>query len=405
MKNAALCLISSILGGCFVFWLQSGAITLPHAVAQQDRFPRDLSTTSRKNRQVEKPVSYPNDPQVGTVPVDSLSEIAPPRVYNAQGLAPDEAVSTYVYETNNRSVANIGTRIGAARGFFGENPTEDSGSGFILDQNGHILTNNHVIEGAQRVLVTLHDGEEFEADVVGADPINDMAVVRIKAPPEKLIPVRFADSSSLKVGMRVFAIGNPFGLERTMTTGIISSLDRTLPVTRARSIKSVIQIDAAINPGNSGGPLMNSHGEVIGMNTAIASKTGQNSGIGFAIPSNLVARIVPELIEHGRFIRPEFGIDEVAKLEEGLRIITLVPDGPAARAGLRGPEIVRNKRGFVTFESRDVSRADVIVGVNGKKTLKPDEFLSEIESHRPGDKITIEVLRDGQVVSVPLQLK
>jgi S1-C subfamily serine protease len=314
-------------------------------------------------------------------------------------------VSTYVYETNNRSVANIGTRIGAARGFFGENPTEDSGSGFILDQNGHILTNNHVIEGAQRVLVTLHDGEEFEADVVGADPINDMAVVRIKAPPEKLIPVRFADSSSLKVGMRVFAIGNPFGLERTMTTGIISSLDRTLPVTRARSIKSVIQIDAAINPGNSGGPLMNSHGEVIGMNTAIASKTGQNSGIGFAIPSNLVARVVPELIEHGRFIRPEFGIDEVAKLEEGLRIITLVPDGPAAKAGLRGPAIVRNKRGFVTFESHDVNRADVIVGVNGKKTLKPDEFLSEIESHRPGDKITIEVLREGEVVSVPLQLK
>jgi S1-C subfamily serine protease len=118
-----------------------------------------------------------------------------------------------------------------------------------------------------------------------------------------------------------------------------------------------------------------------------------------------VARIVPELIEHGRFIRPEFGIDEVAKLEEGLRIITLVPDGPAAKAGLRGPEIVRNKRGFVTFESRDVNRADVIVGVNGKKTLKPDEFLSEIESHRPGDKITIEVLREGEVVSVPLQLK
>jgi S1-C subfamily serine protease len=405
MKNAAICLISSILGGCLVFWLQSGVGTLTVAAAQQDRFPRDLSTIARKTRPAEKTVSYPSETPAETVAVDSLSEIAPPRVYNAEGLAPDEAVSTYVYETNNRSVANIGTRIGAARGFFGENPTEDSGSGFILDQNGHILTNNHVIEGAQRVLVTLHDGEEFEADVVGADPINDMAVVRIKAPPEKLIPVRFADSSSLKVGMRVFAIGNPFGLERTMTTGIISSLDRTLPVTRARSIKSVIQIDAAINPGNSGGPLMNSHGEVIGMNTAIASKTGQNSGIGFAIPSNLVARIVPELIEHGRFIRPEFGIDEVAKLEEGLRIITLVPDGPAAKAGLRGPEIVRNKRGLITFESRDVNRADVIIGVNGKKTLKPDEFLSEIESHRPGDRITIEVLREGEVVSVPLQLK
>lgn len=400
MKNAAMCLVSSLLSVCLLLWLQSGAPTMSAAVAQQGRFTPDGSRPPGT-----RPASFGSAPPSFTVPLDALSEIASPTVYNSYGLTPEESVSTYVYETNNRSVANIATRIGSARGFFGENPTEDSGSGFILDQNGHILTNNHVVEGAQRVLVTLHDGEEFDAELVGSDPINDMAVVRINAPPEKLVPVRFADSSNLKVGMRVFAIGNPFGLERTMTTGIISSLDRTLPVTRARSIKSVIQIDAAINPGNSGGPLMNSHGEVIGINTAIASKTGQNSGIGFAIPSNLVARIVPELIEHGRFIRPEFGIDEVAKTQEGLRIITLVPDGPAAKAGLRGPEIRRSKRGFVTFETRDVSRADVIVGVNGKKTLKPDEFLSEIESHRPGDRITIEVMRDGSVISVPLLLK
>jgi S1-C subfamily serine protease len=150
---------------------------------------------------------------------------------------------------------------------------------------------------------------------------------------------------------------------------------------------------------------MNSHGEVIGINTAIASKTGQNSGIGFAIPSNLVARIVPELIQHGRFIRPEFGIDEVTKTDEGLRIITMVPNGPAEKAGLRGPEIKKNRRGLFTFESRDVSRADLIVGVNGKKTLKPDEFLSEVESHRPGEKITIEVMRDGKIVSIPLVLE
>ena len=142
MKNAAICLISSILGGCLVFWLQSGVGTLTVAAAQQDRFPRDLSTIARKTRPAETTVSYPSETPAETVAVDSLSELAPPRVYNAEGLAPDEAVSTYVYETNNRSVANIGTRIGAARGLFGENPTEDSGSGFILDQNGHILTNN-----------------------------------------------------------------------------------------------------------------------------------------------------------------------------------------------------------------------------------------------------------------------
>lgn len=339
------------------------------------------------------------------LPEDALSDLQEPQIYNEAGLAPDEAAAAFVYRANNRSVVNIATRIGSERGFLGENPTADSGSGFIIDRYGHILTNHHVIEDAQRILVTMHDGTEFEAELVGLEPLNDLAVVRIKAPDDQLVPVRFAGSSRLQVGMRVFAIGNPFGLERTMTTGIISSLDRTLPVTRARSIKSVIQIDAAINPGNSGGPLLNSHGEVIGINTAIASRTGQNSGIGFAIPSNLLARIVPELIQHGRFIRPEFGINEVARTDEGLRVSTLDPNGPAARAGIRGPEIQQKRRGIFMFESRDVSKADIIVGVNGKETLKPDEFLSEVESHRPGDEITIEVIRGGRRISIPVTLE
>ncbi len=402
MKNAALCCVSMLLGAGIVLWFQSGASSLSSVSAQ----PPASSATGRQTKPgiATKSVSF-EDSTDDSFLGDALSDIAAPRVFDSQGLAPDEAVSAFVYEANNRSVANIATRIGAARGLFGDNPTSDSGSGFILDRAGHILTNNHVVESAQRILVTLSDGQEYEAERVGADPINDMAVVKIKAPPEALVPVRFADSSNLKVGMKVYAIGNPFGLERTMTTGIISSLDRTLPVTQARSIKSVIQIDAAINPGNSGGPLLNSHGEVIGINTAIASKTGQNSGIGFAIPSNLLARVVPELIEHGRFIRPEFGIDEVARTEAGLRIETLSPDGAAFKAGLRGPEIRRTRRGFVTFESRDVTTADIIVGVNGKKTLKADEFLSEVESHRPGDKITIEVLRGGEKISVPIVLE
>ena len=402
MKNAVLCLGSALLGGSLVLWLQSDSSPTSAAAAP----PARTRATARQESQpgATQGISF-RGPASESLLDDALSDMVLPRVYDDQGLAPDEAVSAFVYEANNRSVTNIATRFGAARGLFGDNPTSDSGSGFILDREGHILTNNHVIESAQRILVTLYDGQEYEGELVGADPINDMAVVKIEAAPEALVPVRFADSSNLKVGMKVFAIGNPFGLERSMTTGIISSLDRTLPVTLARSIKSVIQIDAAINPGNSGGPLLNSHGEVIGINTAIASKTGQNSGIGFAIPSNLVARVVPELIEHGRFIRPEFGIDEVARTEKGLRIESLTPDGPAAQAGLKGAEIRRTRRGFVTFETRDISRADVIVGVNGKKTLKPDEFLSEVESHRPGDKISIEVLRDGQVISVQLVLK
>ena len=403
MKNAAVCFCSFLIGACLVMWLQRGPSPTSAAAAAQP--PKSRATAAQEQQRAgTQGISF-QVPADDALLGDALSDIVAPRVYDANGLAPDEAVSAYVYEANDRSVANIATRFGAARGLFGDNPTSDSGSGFILDRKGHILTNNHVIESAQRILVTLYDGQEYEGELVGADPYNDMAVVKIEASPEALVPVRFADSSNLKVGMKVFAIGNPFGLERTMTTGIISSLDRTLPVTQARSIKSVIQIDAAINPGNSGGPLLNSHGEVIGINTAIASKTGQNSGIGFAIPSNLLARIVPELIEHGRFIRPEFGIDVVVRTEAGLRIETLVVDGPAAKAGLKGPEIRRTRRGFVTFETRDISRADVIVGVNSKKTLKPDEFLSEVESHRPGDKISIEVLRDGAVISVQLVLK
>ncbi|MCA9086049.1 MAG: trypsin-like peptidase domain-containing protein, partial [Planctomycetaceae bacterium] len=264
-----------------------------------------------------------------------------PRAYIADGLTPDEAAAAFVYEMNNRSVANIATRIGGERGLFRENPTEDAGSGFVLDMKGHVLTNFHVIEDAQRISVTLFNGETFEAQPVGVDPLNDLAIIRIDAPAEHLYPVVLGDSGNLKVGMKVFAIGNPFGLERTMTTGIISSLNRSLPITRARSIKSVIQIDAAINPGNSGGPLLDSHGRLIGMNTAIASATGQSAGIGFAIPSNLIARAIPELIEHGRVIRPDIGITEVLRTEEGLRILHMDANGPAATAGLRGPELQR----------------------------------------------------------------
>lgn len=393
MKQVAICFFSAAAGVVFGSWLLTPTSSLPAANGQQVSEDTGLQIP---------PVNIPTPAFNQAQP--PAYQTAEPRAYDGDGLTPDEAAAAFVYESNNRSVANIATRIGGERFLFRENPTEDAGSGFVIDKAGHILTNFHVVEGAQRILVTLFDGETYEAETVGGDAVNDIAVIRVDAPAELLVPVTIADSSVLKVGMKVFAIGNPFGLERTMTTGIISSLNRTLPVTRARSIKSVIQIDAAINPGNSGGPLLDAHGRLIGMNTAIASRTGQNSGIGFAIPSNLISRVIPELIEHGRVIRPDIGISQVLKTEAGLRILRMDPDGPAARAGLKGPQLRRRKSGFVVFEVEDRSVADLIVGVNGKKTLKVDEFLSEVESHHPGDTITVNVIRDGKPFSVKVTL-
>ena len=251
----------------------------------------------------------------------------------------------------------------------------------------------------------MFNGDTYEGKAIGIDPLNDIAIVKLDVPRELLFPVVIGDSSELKVGYQVFAIGNPFGLERTMTTGIVSSLNRTLPISRSRSIKSVIQIDAAINPGNSGGPLFDSHGRLIGMNTAIASNTGQSAGIGFAIPSNLISRVIPELIKHGRVIRPDIGILQVLQTEEGLRILRMDPQGAAIEAGLKGPSVVRRKRGFVVFEVEDRSTADLIIGINGKKTLEVDEFLSEVESHRPGDTVTVVIVRDGTALNVDVRLK
>jgi S1-C subfamily serine protease len=216
------------------------------------------------------------------------------------------------------------------------------------------------------------------------------------------------DSTRLKVGQRVFAIGNPFGLERTLTTGIISSLNRSLPSRNGRTMKSIIQIDAAINPGNSGGPLLDSHSRLIGMNTAIASRTGQNTGVGFAIPVTSIARVVPQLIEKGRVVRPEIGIARVYQTERGLLIATLTPGGPAEAAGLRGPRIVRERRrqGPFVYDSQTLDRkaADLIVAVDGQKIVSADEFLSAIESKRPGEEVTLTVVRDGHDTAVRVRL-
>ncbi|MGA2254894.1 MAG: trypsin-like peptidase domain-containing protein [Thermoguttaceae bacterium] len=318
----------------------------------------------------------------------------------------EERVNIWVYEQVNRAVVNITTK-----GFQGERVllfevlSEGEGSGVVLDRQGHILTNFHVVDGARQIQVTLFDGNTYDARLIGQDPATDVAVLKIDAPPSSLFPAVFGSSTALKVGQRVFAIGNPFGLERTLTTGIIASLDRSLPSHHSgRSLKSIIQIDAAINPGNSGGPLLDSHARLIGMNTAIASKTGESVGVGFAIPVSTIARIVPQLIHEGRVRRPETGIVRVLPTERGLLIITLAPGGPAERAGLHGPKLVRRRQGPFVYESVDRSAADLIVGVDGKPVKTADDFLDAIESKRIGEQVTISVVRSGQARQVPLVL-
>jgi S1-C subfamily serine protease len=342
----------------------------------------------------------------------SASSVAPRlrfQPFAETDLTADERVHIAVYETANRSVVNITTLSARSRGLFMiEVPSEGAGSGSVLDKEGHIVTNRHVLEGAREIEVTLFDGKSYEATVVGDDASSDLAVIRVAAPPESLAPVVFGDSTRLRVGQRVYAIGNPFGLDRTMTTGIVSSLNRSLPSRNQRTIKSIIQIDAAVNPGNSGGPLLDSHSRVIGMNTAIASATGQNTGVGFAIPAATILRIVPQLISQGRVIRPGIGIAQVERTDHGLRILELIPDGPAEQAGLQGPRLNRERRrqGPFVYESTTIDRtaADLIVGIDGQPVTTADELLTWIESKRPGDEVVLAIIRGGQEVAVRVKL-
>jgi S1-C subfamily serine protease len=319
---------------------------------------------------------------------------------------PEERTNISVYEKGNRSVVHITTRAWSADRFFDRHiPSDGSGSGSVLDHEGRILTNFHVVEGASEIRVTLFTGDTFEAGLVGQDPPNDIAVLKIDAPAETLYPIELGDSTRLRVGQKVFAIGNPFGLDRTLTVGVLSSLNRKLP-SRAggREMESIIQVDAALNRGNSGGPLLNSDGSLIGMNTAIASQTGENTGVGFAIPVNTVKRVVPQLIEHGRVIRPVIGIASVYETDAGVVIVELVPGGPAERADLRGFRLVRKRerRGPYIYERTYVDRdyADVILSVDGIPVKTGDELLDIVEGKKPGDRLIVRVLRESRQVDV-----
>ncbi|SHF06208.1 serine protease, S1-C subfamily, contains C-terminal PDZ domain [Microbulbifer donghaiensis] len=268
-----------------------------------------------------------------------------------------------------------------------------AGSGFIWDDLGHVVTNFHVIEGARKVTITLQDRSEWPAQLVGSAPEKDLAVLKIDAPPELLKPLEAGTSNNLAVGRKVLAIGNPFGLDTTLTTGVVSALGREIQAANNRTIRNVIQTDAAINPGNSGGPLLDSSGRLIGVNTAIYSPSGASVGIGFAIPVDTVKKIVPELIAHGRLVRPVLGIESAPDQwasqygYEGVAVLRTAPGMPAERAGLRG--IYRTRRGGWQL-------GDVIVEVDSQPVNTYDDLMNVLENHRAGDEVSLGVVRDGK---------
>lgn len=285
------------------------------------------------------------------------------------------------------------------------------GSGFVFDNKGHIITNAHVVDGATKIVITFLDGREYNAEIVGVDTFTDIAVVKVNADLSLLHPLTLGDSSSLKVGEPIAAIGNPFGLSGSMTSGIVSQLGRLLPSGSGYSIPDVIQTDAAINPGNSGGPLINMRGSVVGINTAIQSATGEFTGVGFAVPSQTIAKIVPNLIKDGQYKHPWIGISgrdidpdlaKVLNLKDavGFLVVTVVPDSPAEKAGLRGSEKVVEVEGV-----EYTIGGDIILSVDGKEVRKISDILIHLQRAKAvGDDLVLEILRDGRTSNFTLTL-
>ncbi len=322
----------------------------------------------------------------------------------------EELINISVYEKAYRSVCNIDTTYNPGfRMMLGSRPIEGSGSGWVLDKQGHIVTNHHVIDNSDSITVTLFKGEPIPAKVVGTDPQNDIAVLRIDAAPELLHPVVLGQSSPLRVGQRIFAIGSPFGLERTMTIGIVSSLERSIKSPRTnRMIKRIIQVDAALNQGNSGGPLLDSSGSLVGMNTAIASATGENTGVGFAIPVDTIRRVVPQLLQFGEVRRAWLGIELFWKADNGLGVVETIKNGPAAQAGLRGAKISREimptRLGLREAFKIDKSTADILVAINELPVPDTDTLQDILDQLQPGQTVNLSIVRGGVSHTIPLQL-
>ncbi|MBT4838304.1 MAG: trypsin-like serine protease [Methylococcales bacterium] len=332
-----------------------------------------------------------------------FSTEATPRAITARGdLANDEKNTINIFESVSPSVVYI-TSIELRRGLFNLNVykiPKGTGSGFIWDKEGRIVTNYHVIEDANQVAVTLADHSTWKAELVGAIPDKDIAVLKIKAPASILKAIPIGQSSSLLVGQKVFAIGNPFGLDQTMTSGIVSALGREIKATTNQTIQNVIQTDAAINPGNSGGPLLDSAGRLIGINTAIYSTSGNNAGIGFAVPVDIVNRVVPDIIRYGKVIRPSLGISVankslMKKLKiKGVLIINIQQSSAADNAKLQGTRQVKD----------GIILGDIIQSINGHLINNYDDLRNQLDQYRKGDNIQLGFVRDQKKLEVDVIL-
>ena len=328
-----------------------------------------------------------------------------------RGLTQEEETVIGIYRTAGSGVVHISSTVLNQDFFFRIVPERGTGSGFVVDDKGLILTNNHVVENAESLEVTLADKSKVPAKLVGRDPNNDVAVIRIAVPREKLTPLRLGDSAQLLVGQMAIAIGNPFGLDRTLTRGVVSAVGRDLKLDTGRQIRNMIQTDAAINQGNSGGPLLNSRGEVIGINSFIFTPSGGSVGIGFAVPVNTVKKVLPQLIARGRASHPWLGIRGtdinptmvkalLLPVKEGVIIGQVAPNGPAARAGLRGSQ----RRVRVGNYMVNVG-GDIIQALDGEKVTTMDDVTAFLDDRkRVGDEVTVEGLRDGRPLAVTVRL-
>ena len=350
--------------------------------------------------------------RVGAIPPDARPTNTPAANLAARdaALTDEEAINVRVYRQVSPAVANILTKATQYDFFMDPVPVEGAGSGFVIDEKGYILTNFHVVEGAQSIDVILGDQSRYPAKFIGADQRNDVALVKIDPKGKHLVALTLADSTALQVGQKVLAIGNPFGFQSTLTTGVVSALGRTVQTSQTTFIDEAIQTDAAINRGNSGGPLLNSRGEVIGINSAIFTPSGTTAGIGFAIPINTAKMIAHDLMTEGRVHRAFLGVETLPvggslaealdlPAQEGLLVENASRGGPAANAGIRGGDrLVR------AGMQRIAIGGDLIVAVDGQKVTSPFDLNILLNRKRPGDTITVTIYRGGKKMDVPVKL-